>query len=371
MHTGFWAFGNKIVYIFGPVYMLKSGVSLPIVALIWGFSYTARFILRPLSMLLVKKIGLKKALIIGTVVYGGIFPIIYQVRGVGWWMWFLVIYLAVSDILYFLPYHSLYAGIGDLERRGQQLASRAIASLLFATAAPIVGAILAAAFGFKATYLAGVLSLLAAAVPLIFIDDFRGNVEMGFREAYRSIDFRGFWTMLGDAVKVQMETFVWVVSVFFLSADLVNFGWLIGLQTFLTTLLLLILGRLIDGGKAKKIFLVGSLGMALLYVSRAFLVSNITGVLLAQIALAVILVFWETPFDTVLYNMAKQTKSTLWFHFFGEAGADVGNGIMFYLTALLVYAGFKIQHLLVLGVLAAVITKPLLDSYFKSQGSNP
>jgi hypothetical protein len=370
LHSALWSFGNKTITIFGPIYMLQLGVSLPVVALIWGLSYVGRFLLRPLSLVLVQKIGLKKSLIIGTVVYAGILPAIYQVQGIGWWMWFLVLYLAVSDILYFLPYHALYAGIGDHADRGKQLAARGILQLLFATAAPIVGSILAATFGFKATYIGGVLALIAAAVPLCFIPDFTSNLTMGLRQAYRSIDFRGFWIMLGDGFKVQVEGFVWVVTIFFLANNLINFGWLVALETFLVTILLVVLGRLIDGGKGKKIFLLGSVGLCIMFLVRAFFVINVTGIIVAQVALAIVLVFYELPFDAVLYNMAKRTKSTLWFHFFGEAGSDVSNGVVFFLTALLVYRGIKVQYILPLGVLSIIIIKPILDSYFQSNRNN-
>jgi len=366
LHCGLWSFGYKIITIFGPIYMLQLGVSVPVVALIWGFSYVARFLLRPLSLFFVQRVGLKISLMIGTVVFAGILPITYQVHGVSWWMWLLVVYLAISDVLYFLPFHAFYAGAGDQADRGKQLATKAVLQLLLATAAPIVGGILAATLGFKATYLAGALALVGAAIPIWFMADFQGNTTMGFRKAYRSIDFRGFWIMLGDAFKVQVEGFVWVVYIFFLAANLIDFGWLIGLQTFLATVLLLVSGRLIDGGKGHKVFIVGVLGLCLMFVFRALFVTTVTEVLIAQTVLAVILVFYEVPFDAVLYNMAKRTKSTLWFHFFGEAGADFGNGFMFFLTALLVYVGWPIRYILIFGILGLLITKPILDAYFRS-----
>jgi hypothetical protein len=363
-HTALWGFGNKIVNIFGPIYMLKLGISLPVVAMVWGSSYVIRFLIRPLSLLWTERIGLKKALILGTLTYAGLFPILYMIRGIDIWFWVLIFYLALSDIAYFLPYHSFYAAAGRSEDRGKQIAIRETLALFFSTSAPIVSGFLAAATGFWAVYATGIFVMFLAALPVLYTDDFKNNKIIGFKEAFQSIDKRGFWMLFYDCLFNQVEAFIWPIFVFFLAADLVQFGWLIGLEIFLSSALLLVLGNLADKGNGKKLFHIGVLGVSLVLFGRIFFVSDITGIIISQIAFAIVVVFYKAPFNMVFYNMAKQTPSTLWFHFFGEAGADAGSVILFFLTALLVHYGIGLQYVLLLAIVGIIPLTVIFDSYF-------
>jgi len=329
--------------------------------MVWGTSFGLRFFLRPLSLWWTQRLGLKPSFILGVIVYAGIFPVLAQVHTIGLWFWILIFYLAISDIAYYLPFHSLYAALGDIDSRGSQIAVREIFALTFGIAAPIVGSFIVITFGYGSLYVVATIVMLIGVLPLLYIPDFTANTVMGFKEAFKFIDFRGFWLMLGDGIKVQAEAFVWVVTIFFLATSLSQFGWLIALKLLFVAILYLTLGKLVDGGHSKKIFLYGSIGLIFTLIARAFFVTDVTGIVVAQFILAFVLVFYQEPFDTLLYNLAKRTKSTLWFHFFGEAGADFGAMIVFFSSAALVHYGVDIQYVLLVGILSIIVVKPILD----------
>lgn len=323
-----------------------------------------RFLIRPFAIPIIDKLGLKKSLIIGTILYAGLFLVLYNIHHIGLWLWILIAYHAISDIAYFLPMHSFYAAAGDHDDRGRKMAMREVLALSFGTAAPIIAGIVAAKFGFGVLYILATLLMLLAVVPLFFTDNFNGNQPMSFSEAWRSIDFRGFGMMLGDGIKVQAEFFVWAIYIFFVTANLIHFGWLLGLNTFLLAVLYLVLGKMFDEGRGKSIWLIGAIGLSIMFFVRAFFIKSVDGIILSQILLAFALVFYDGAFSSVLYNLAKQTKNTLWFHFYGEEGADVGAMILYFSTAFFVHLGVQIQYMLLLGILGMIIIRPILNSYF-------
>src|SRR5262249_44864692 len=120
-HYALWIFGSGVVTIFGPIYLLKLGFSLPAVAAIWGGIHFVRFFFRPLWMPVILKIGLKRALIAGTFLWVGIFPLLSLMQQNPAWLWVLVPWFGLCDVAYWVPFHAFYALAGNLEKRGKQM----------------------------------------------------------------------------------------------------------------------------------------------------------------------------------------------------------------------------------------------------------
>src|SRR4051794_34682206 len=86
LHAALQRFSNKTLDVFGGVYFLSQGVSFPVVTLMWAASFVIRFLLRPLSVWLSSKVGLKRALVIGTILSSGLFLVFTQVDGLNAWL---------------------------------------------------------------------------------------------------------------------------------------------------------------------------------------------------------------------------------------------------------------------------------------------
>jgi hypothetical protein len=364
LHMGLWTFGNTILNLFGPIYLLKLGLTLPTIAIILGLANVVRFFLRPLSLLWTHKIGLKNSAILGTILSAGLYPLLFLANGNPIWIWILIFYMALAGVSYWLPFHAFYAIAGNLEKRGKQIAVREILMLVFSTAAPIVSGFLTFYFGFWALYVLGMLTTLLAAWPLLHTIENNTNERMTLRHAITKIDRRGFGLAIGDGIFAQAEVFIWTILVYYLAKNLIVLGWVLGLQIFLSSALTFLLGGLIDRGKGQKLFLVGVIGLSAVLMGRTFSVHTITDVVITQVLFALLSVFYIGPFSTVFYNMSKQTKNTLWFHFFAEAGYDLGSIIVLFSTAALILGGFRIQQLLPMGITGLLIAKFVLDSYY-------
>jgi MFS family permease len=364
LHMGLWIFGNTIVVLFGPIYLLKLGLSVPTVAVVWGAATGLRFFLRPLALLWIQKVGLKKSLIVGAFASAGIFPLLFLADGTWPWLCALTFYRAFFEVIYWLPLHAFYAIAGNIEKRGKQTAAREILMLIFSAAAPVTSGILTAVFGFWTLYPAGIIITLLSVWPLLHTAELAGNEAMPFRQAIKRIDRRGFWLAIGDNIFSQTEVFLWTICVFFLTQNLIVFGWILGLQIFLSSAISFTLGNLIDRGKGKKLFLVGAIGLSAVLLGRTFSVHTVTDVIISQILFALLSIFYVGPYAAAFYNMAKQTKNTLWFHFFAETGYDVGGSLVLFSIAMLVHLGFGVQQLLPIGILGIVIVKLVLNSYY-------
>jgi len=365
-HGSLVRFASSVIGIFGIVYLLKQGIPIHIILFLWSLIFILRSAVRPLSLKLQKRIGLKKGVIIGTLFYAGVFPVLSQVDGIGIWLFLFIVYYSIADTLYWLPYHSYYAAMGEEEHRGKHIGVREALSTIFTSIAPLAGGLLIVNFGFTATYFAAAVIMFLASIPVFFTKDRSPGEEMTFKKAYKDLDRRGFWLLLGDSILYNSHGFLWPVVLFLIVGNFVVMGGLLTLEMILTASLFLLLGHFIDKGKGKKILNIASILFVIVVAGRSFYVYDIKTILVFEVLAAFMLCFYVSSLFTVFYNLSKKSHNTLWFHFFGEIGWDVGAFFALASASLWTFLGFELRYFLPLSFLGLFIVRRVINSYFKN-----
>ncbi len=361
-HTALQRFSNKTLDVFGGVYFLSHGVSFPAVALMWSGSFFIRFLLRPLSLWLSIRVGLKWALILGTIISSGLFLVFSRVDGLNIWLLVFAVYLAFYDILYWLPYHSYYVASGEENDRGKQVAFGALLTNIVQIAVPVLGAILATTIGFESLYISAMICMILSVGPVLFSRDKSPGRKMSFQEAYAEIDKRGLVMSIGQGLVTNAHEFLWTIALFLLIGNLVNFGGLITTELLLVAILSLIIGHFIDQGNIKWATRLGLGITAVAVISRSLWVSTTPQIILINIVAAIGSAFYSMAYAVSLYNFSKRTHNTLWFHFFAEAGADIGSALAMLVSAGLFVIGISLQHI----ILFALVGLLIIDYAIKS-----
>ena len=363
LHTGLQRFSNNILDVFGAVFLLSIGLSFPMVALTWAASCVLRALIRPLSVLLAEKIGLKCALIVGTITGSGLFLVLSKVTGINEWLCFYIFYRALNDIFYWLPYHSYYAAAGDEQDRGKQLSIRLGLVNILKIVAPLLGGLLVNQLGFWALYVSATMVMLISAIPLFFARDASPGQTINWKEALSLIDKRGFVMKIGEGI-VYMHSFVWTIVLFYLLDDYVAFGGLITLELLITTILFGILGSFVDKGGGRKIMLAGIIIVAAVIVMRSFLVTTVPQIIISNILVALGVTFYSMSFEVGFYNLAKRAQNTLWFNFFGELGWDIGAMLSLSLSAGLYATGVPLRFVMIFALVGLFIIYKVLSRFY-------
>ncbi len=363
LHTGIWRFANNIFDVFSAVYLLGLGISFPVVALIMVGSLILRALLRPLSMILSEKIGLRKALIFGVFVSSGLFLVLAKVHGLNFWLYFYMFYLSLHDITYWLPYHSYYAAAGDEENRGKQIGPLHGIVNLFRTLAPLAGGLIITHFGFLPLYVNATIIMLFSAVPLFYAKDVTPGEPLDWREAFRSIDKRGLVMQMGDGL-TYMHDFVWTIVLFYLVGNYVTFGGLVTFELLSTTILCVVLGYYVDKGKGKRIATIGLFLTGIAILARGLWVHTVPQVIIIDVLIAFAATFYSSSFSVAFYNLAKESRNTLWFHFFGEVGWDLGAMISLTLAALLFWLGMPLRFIILFSISGLFIVYHVLNKFY-------
>jgi hypothetical protein len=164
-----------------------------------------------------------------------------------------------------------------------------------------------------------------------------------------------------------MHTFVWTIVLFYLVSNYVTFGGLVALELVLTALLFILLGYLIDKGDGKQIAIIGLLTIGLVIILRAFFVTTIPYIIAINAVIAFGMTFYTSSFEVGFYNLAKQSKNTLWFNFWGELGWDMGAAISLLVGAGLFVLGVPLRFTIVLSLSGIFIIYKVLNSFYSRQ----
>ena len=140
LHSGIQALAQGAGGIFFLVFLLRSGVSVPVALLAMAAIVAGRFLFRPALLPLARRYGLKPLLIVGTLGVALQYPVLAEVDGVGGTLLALCVVSALGDIFYWPSYHAYFAAIGDAEHRGHQLGAREALTAVVGVVAPLLGA---------------------------------------------------------------------------------------------------------------------------------------------------------------------------------------------------------------------------------------
>jgi len=196
---------------FWSVYLLKAGLSVPGILLVLAATFLSRLALRSFLLPLAIRIGVRRTLILGTLVLAVSFPFVAEVHGIGPALYILIFVTALADTVYWPSYHAYFAAVGDEDHRGQQLGLREAVSAVLGIVAPLAGGWVLVSFGARATFLATAAIQAAAALPLLFTPDI--PVKKSAPGAFRYALSRAA-IFVGDGINASGYFITWQLALF-------------------------------------------------------------------------------------------------------------------------------------------------------------
>jgi MFS transporter, DHA1 family, inner membrane transport protein len=346
---------------FAFVYLLKAGISVPVVLGCIGAMFASRLIFRNAVLPVAKRIGLRNALILGIVVEGLTYPLLSQITDVGP---LLVAYLtlwAISSSFYWTNYHAYVALIGDSEHSGSQVGGIEFIGMMIGIVAPLASGLLLTFMGpFIAFSIIG-LCMAASAIPIAF----GPNIQIAADATLpREAKFSAVKAMFADGIRSGSFHFTWLIALFItLNSSYASYGGALAFAGIVGALMGLFVGRSIDVGNGKRAlqFGIGLLSIAVL--ARAFGYSAVWSAVLANAAAAIAWPPYATALNSRIYNMSRQSPCPLRFHIVAEGGWDAGTAVGCFVSAAAIYLGFSFFWPLLLGLggcaLAYVVLAPM------------
>ena len=353
LHAALQAFASHGGEAFAFVYLLAAGIPAPVVLVAIAAMFGSRMVFRQMVLPLVRRVGLRRALIVAILAEAVTYPILSQITGTGP---LLLVYLALwacSSSFYWTTYHAYVALLGDNHARGAQTSAIEVIGMAMGIAAPAVTGLLLTIFDPVVAFGVVGLAMALSALPIVVGPDPKvapiAPMPRETQRAARSILF-------ADGLRTGAFHFTWLIALFLtLGSSFAAFGGAMAFTGLAGALSALFLGRAIDLGKGLRAVRIGCAALGVAAVARVLGYPMPSLALAANVAAALAWPLYATAFNSRVYTLARQSPCPLRFHIVAEGGWDMGTCLSCLTAAALLQAGFGFSLPLSIGVLGCVL----------------
>jgi MFS family permease len=354
LHIGLHQFAWCTSGVFFGVYLLRSGLPPAVIFLTGGATLLLRFLIRPVILFVVPRLGLRRTLVIGTLFSALQYPAIGFVHGAGGALAVFASIGAIAGIFYWPCYHAFFAAIGDAHFRGSQIGIRQLAMGLAAVIGPVLGGLMLTAFGPWIAFGTAAAIEVAAILPLLGVNA-PPVPRLSPRGAYAAAR-TGVLLFATDGWIICCVAIAWDLIVFrALQSRYDAFGGTVALAALAGALGGVLLGRFIDLGHVRRAIWLNALVLTLAFLIRA-LCSTSPAVIVGVAVLTTMLGGIYAPtLMTAFYNAAKSSPCPFRFQFAAEGGWDLGGVAASLVAAAMCAAGSPLQTVIFLALPAVLI----------------
>ena len=324
LHFGLYQFSCAMAGGFAGAYLLQQGLSLPQALASFAALLAVRFVLRCLSLVLVRRVGVRGAMMAGAAILATQFWPLIHARDPLWLaLWLFIV--ALGESLYWPCYHSAVAVTGAPDSRGRELGLRNAIGAMAGITGPLVGGVLLQRFGPAVDFGLAAGITLAAIPPLLLMAPLKAGEIPSLREALRTVDRRSLKAFAADGYISGGLMLAWPMALFVsLGSQYESLGVANALASLVGAGVGLVAGRVIDAGRRDRALVWVSLALVASFAFRAFAswsplaahISNATG--------AAVIGVYTTVLMSLIYDRAKGSGAAYRFHFAMEGGWDAG-----------------------------------------------
>jgi MFS transporter, DHA1 family, inner membrane transport protein len=211
LHYGIHAIALSGGGAFFAVYLLKAGVTAPLVFVAVAVILLGRFVIRPVVVALAARWGLRALVVAGTALAAVPYLLLAEVHGVDVALAALVVTSIIGDTLYWTSYHAYFAALGDDEHRGQQIGVREAIAAVVGIVSPLATGWLLVTFGPRVAFGAAAIMTALSALPLLWTPEI---VIARHVPGALKASWRGTLLFAGDGWIAAGFTFAWQIALF-------------------------------------------------------------------------------------------------------------------------------------------------------------
>lgn len=253
--------------VFLPTFIyLEYGGSLQVV--VWAFAagFGLHFLLTPLSARLIKNVGMKKLMVVALVPFLAV-----ALTALALWDYnptlMLITYMlswAIYRSLYWVPYHVEVAEYLDNEHRGRQVSALTNLSSIVSVIAPFIGGLIIEFLGFSWIFVAGIVLVIIAAVPLFLMEEVHEEYTYSYKESMKDLFSKEKRDLLfayaGDGAQTVVSAVFWPIFIYIiLDGNFAAVGAVSSLVILATIILATFAGELVDRISRAQVIIISTI----------------------------------------------------------------------------------------------------------------
>jgi MFS family permease len=356
-HNSTYMLASSLASGFVGAFLLRDGISLPVVLLLYAATYLVRYIFRLSVLPVVRRAGFRSSIMLGM----GIIAL--QYLPLAWadkprWLALWILCRALGEAIYWPAYHAAVAVAGSVEKRGRDLGLRAALTAIGSILGPLAGGFMIATLGSASTFVTGFVISALAIVPVLFCREFAAGRVPGVRETLGDVDALGFAMFFTDGWMSAGWLIMWPLIYFLiLGSHYETFGMANAAAGLVGLVVSLVGGRWIDRRRHDSWQLawvcVALVGSIMLRATASWwplggTIANLSGCAMSSAYLPLIM--------SAMYDRAKRSPNAFQFHLAIEGAWDSGSMTGLLVGAALAWAAIGRVSLVVLPALFGVVS---------------
>ncbi|MBU2576045.1 MFS transporter [Patescibacteria group bacterium] len=276
----------SMVAIFEPIYLYKNGISIQNILLFYLGIYAVYLFAVPLGAKFARRFGYEKAILLSTPFLALYYLSLYFVPSNYIFIPIAILAFVLQKSFYWPGYHADFARFGRESERGREVSNIMAIINGVNIIGPFVGGLLISMFGFKVLFVVATAIILASNIALLSTPEkFKPNpfsYKGAFNRLFAKENRRNFFGYIGFGEEL-IGMVIWPIFIFTLITNFLSIGSLVALSTLTTTVILLFVGRMVDGAEEQRrsVLKVGSVFKSFVWFIR-MLVKGPLGVFLGD-----------------------------------------------------------------------------------------
>lgn len=300
-------FAMTLLTLFVPVFLWTLGYSLWKIGLYFFITYTVYFVVLPLGGKLASKIGYAH-----TIAFSMPVNVLFYISLYGVTFWPSMFYVsailyALAKAFYYVPYYADLATFGGSKQRGREIAILTVVGQLTVFGAPLIAGTILNELSFAWLFGIGCVLLLVSVIPLFGSRDVVAKETFNYMDVYkmyfRPKNFRRVITFMGFGEEL-IAMVVWPIYVYIIVGDFITFGAVLTASTVISSVFLLITGRLTDNTSREKIVKGTSLVYFVSWIPKLFVATPL-GLFLSDTFSQFSKNAMMIPLSAIMYSEAK------------------------------------------------------------------
>ncbi len=245
-------FSLSIISIFIPIFLIKTGYSIPQVFLYYAIVNIAHAIFTIPAVKLAGLYGFKHIILFSIPFRLAFYALLYTIESHQLPLPLLGIIFGIEHALFWLGYHVDFATFSDRKKRGKEQATSRIIISTVSIIGPIFGGLILTYYNFNVLFIVTTTTLALSSIPLFLSRDIHKPINFSIKKLFKNQKIKDFLAFMGHGIEGATIDVIWPIFVFF--GILNSYTELGAMHTFsfvFSILFVIIIGKLTDRDERK------------------------------------------------------------------------------------------------------------------------
>ena len=273
-----WGFASGMIWLFLPIFLFeKFNYSISKVIIFYLIAAVLYGVLVPVGARIMTKIGLKKSLILAMPCLAFYYLSLYffETLGIILFIALALLMLTLFRTLYWTPYHVEFAEYGDSKERGAQIAYLSSLGLIAGVLAPFLAGFIIEQLGFPVLFIMAIILVFLSILPLYFLTPVKEEYSFSYLQTFKELFSKKNWRIFvgygSDGAQGIVAIVIWPIFIFgILNESYVTVGGISAAIILAGILLRIIMGRLAEVRRQRKLFKLGSVFYSLGWILKMY-----------------------------------------------------------------------------------------------------